>query len=192
MLDGNKICFAIYDNGQTYSDNIVYISELYAADGMWPECMSAGQEGNKYEAYNEMMKASDAKYKVYCESDVYIVNKEFIRDAVDIFQADSTIGAISVKGEKYLPSGGKETYGKVIFDSLEEGVYVKEYLPVENQWKEVDEIEDFFIITACDIPWNSEEQDNCNKKHCRDLQRAGYKVVVAGQGKPWCIKEIRE
>lgn len=187
----DELCFAIYNtNPSEYSDNLIYINEQQSPENIQIECLSVEDAEDKYTAYNEIMMASDAKYKVYIESDTYIVNKNFVKDVIRIFQQDSTIGVIGILGAKSLPQDEKKVYGKVIYDSLEHGAYVKEYFMPENVWENVDTIEDILIVTSCDIPWQGGcSQNNINKQHCQAIQKAGYKIVVARQEIPWCLKE---
>ena len=56
--------------------------------------------------YNEGMRASGAKYKVYLHQDTFIVNKNFIQDFLDVFMQDETIGMIGMVGAPRLPASG--------------------------------------------------------------------------------------
>lgn len=48
------------------------------------------------------MKNTDAKYMVYLHKDVFIIERNFIIKAVDIFNIDSLIGMLGMVGTKKL------------------------------------------------------------------------------------------
>ena len=44
------------------------------------------------------MQKTDAKYKVYLHQNVFIINQNFIKDILDIFQQNKNIGLLGVAG----------------------------------------------------------------------------------------------
>lgn len=49
------------------------------------------------------MESSDAKYKVYLHQDFFIYHTDFIRDILEVFQADKQFGLLGVIGGVGLP-----------------------------------------------------------------------------------------
>ena len=75
-MNEKKICFIIHnDNKMSYSDNVEYIKALNVPRGMEAECLTVESDQSKFEAYNEGMYASDAKYKVYIGYNTYYASQ---------------------------------------------------------------------------------------------------------------------
>ena len=97
-LNEHKIAFIICTNNQLYcKECLYYISLLDVPEGYEIDVMTI--EGAEYitKAYNAAMGESDAKYKVYLHQDVFILNRNFIQDIVNIF-SDEKIGMIGFAG----------------------------------------------------------------------------------------------
>ena len=63
------------------------------------ESMTAG--------YNAAMENSDARYKVYLHQDTRIIAPGFIRDMINVFKNDDTIGMLGCVGCRKLPANGQ-------------------------------------------------------------------------------------
>lgn len=143
--------------------------------------------------YNEGMHASDAKYKVYLHQDVFIVNKDFIQDFLDVFRQDETIGMIGMVGAPRLPASG------VMWEGPRKGALYKwtaqqteEIWMSDDAQTEVEVIDGFLMITQYDIPWREDLFDQWDFYDCaqsKEFARRGCKVVVPKLGKPWCIHD---
>ena len=53
--------------------------------------------------YNSAMTETDARYKIYMHQDVYIINKYFLLNIIDIFNKDDSIGMIGMIGSIHIP-----------------------------------------------------------------------------------------
>lgn len=103
----NEVCFIICSNDQLYTEEcIYYIAHLHVPDGYQINVLTIEDAKSMAAGYNEGMHASDAKYKVYLHQDVFIVNKNFIQDFLDVFRQDETIGMIGMVGAPRLPASG--------------------------------------------------------------------------------------
>ena len=56
--------------------------------------------------YNEAMRASDAKYKVYLHQDVLILNRGFIYDTLNLFLKYPEIGMFGMVGNVSMAADG--------------------------------------------------------------------------------------
>ena len=102
-MNPKKISFIMCTNNEMYeAECIRYISELIVPEGMEVEQLSVNDAKSMTSGYNEAMQSSDAKYKVYLHQDVFIVNKNFITDLLQIFQ-DESVGMIGMAGSPQLP-----------------------------------------------------------------------------------------
>ena len=143
--------------------------------------------------YNEGMRASEAKYKVYLHQDVFIVNPDFIQDILDIFRRDELIGMIGMVGAQRLAHNGIMWEG-----SRCGGLYDWRITHTEESWmeetgfREVEVIDGFLIATQYDIPWREDLFDKWDFYDCsqsKEFARRGYKVVVPKMEKPWCLHD---
>ena len=74
-----KICFIICSNNQQYLEEcLLYLSLLKVPKGYETEVLAIQDASSMTAGYNEGMKASDAKYKVYLHQDTFITEKTFL------------------------------------------------------------------------------------------------------------------
>lgn len=196
-MNNNKICFiSCINNQQLYSEALYYINQLEIPEGYEIECISIENAESMTKGYNEAMKASDAKYKVYLHQDVYIVNKSFIKDMLNIFKSNEKIGMLGVIGAKVIPTNAiwwesRKKYGKV-YDSHTGQIGLLSFNEVKGEYQSVQAIDGLIMITQCDIPWR---QDIFDGWHFYDLSQSiefiktGYDVAIPNQVSPWVIHD---
>lgn len=193
-LNDRKICFIICSSDGLYTEEcLYYIRHLTVPQGYETEVLTVENAVSMTAGYNEGMQASDAKYKVYLHQDVFIVNKNFIQDVLDIFQADEQIGMIGMIGADHLPPSG------IMWETERCGaIYVPAYrhddvLQFGNETAvEVEAIDGLMMITQYDLPWREDLFDKWDFYDCSQSQefiRRGYKVVVPAFDKPWCMHD---
>ncbi len=145
--------------------------------------------------YNEAMRRSDAKYKVYIHQDTLIVNCRFIENLLAIF-ADGSIGLLGVIGCRSLPvSGiwwdGLRRYGRVLHACEAESVVDSELKEPEGPYVDCEAVDGLLMATQYDIPWREDLFTGWHfydVSQCREFRRQGYKVVVPNQTVDfWCI-----
>ncbi|SHJ04478.1 glycosyltransferase [Propionispora hippei] len=192
-LRRNKLCFITCENDDPIC--LSHIRDLEIPDGYEIEILSVKGSVSRANAYNQAIGESDAKYKIYLHENVVIINKNFIRDILQVFE-DSVVGLIGVAGSTQVPANGiwweaNCTYGKV-FDSHRGYMELVAFQNVENEYQEVQCIDGLIMITQYDLPWR---EDLFNGWHFYDCSqsmefiKAGYKVVVPRQQQPWCIHD---
>lgn len=197
MMNESKISFISCVNDQElYSEALYYINQLEVPQGYEIECISVENADSMTRGYNEAMKASDAKYKVYLHQDVYIVNKSFIKDILTIFNSNDNLGMLGVVGAKVIPTNAmwwesKKKYGKV-YDSHAGEIDLLSFDEVSITYETVQAIDGLIMITQYDIPWREDIFDGW---HFYDLSqsvefiKAGYEVAISKQEKPWVIND---
>ena len=194
VVRDKEVCFIICSNDQLYTEEcIYYIAHLHVPDGYQINVLTIEDAKSMAAGYNEGMYASDAKYKVYLHQDVFIVNKNFIQDFLDVFRQDETIGMIGMIGAPRLPASG------VMWEGPRKGALYKwtaqqteEIWMSDDAQTEVEVIDGFLMITQYDIPWREDLFDQWDFYDCaqsKEFARRGYKVVVPKLGKPWCIHD---
>lgn len=89
MVD-NKICFiTCVNNERVYEESLIYIKNLNIPEGFVVEYRALRNQKSITSAYNFAMKDCDAKYKVYLHQDVFIINKNFIFDILEVFNNEN-------------------------------------------------------------------------------------------------------
>ena len=104
MDERKKIAFivCIVEN-QYYKECVKYLADLMVPEGYCTDILSVTNVASMTEGYNEAMQASDAKYKVYLREDIFLLNRNFIADVLNIFKSNAQIGMIGVRGTDRLP-----------------------------------------------------------------------------------------
>ena len=194
VVNEKAVCFIICSNDSLYTEEcIYYINHLNVPDGYRIEVLTIHDAKSMTSGYNEGMRASDAKYKVYLHQDTFIVNHDFIQDILDIFTQDSSIGMIGMVGAPDLPYTGIMWDGKRCGGLYHWNVIsTQESWMKENTFSEVEVIDGFLMATQYDVPWREDlfdKWDFYDCSQCKEFARHGYKVVVPAQEEPWCIHD---
>lgn len=194
-MNTRKICFILCVNKEQYQNEaLYYISRLHVPEGyeievctVWEAtCMTAG--------YNEGMRSSDAKYKIYLHQDVFIVNSNFLYELLHIF-SDETIGMIGMVGSPHLPDSGVMWFGERVGKLISNNGYYSErvaFTDIEMEYKEVEAIDGFLMATQYDIPWREDifkKWDFYDVSQCIEFRKSGYKIVVPRMDEPWVIHD---
>lgn len=193
-MNEKKVCFIICSSDRLYTEEcLYYIRHLNIPNGYQVDALTVEDAGSMTEGYNEGMRASDAKYKVYLHQDTFIVNPDFIHDFVSIFQQDDRIGMIGMIGSPELPSSGIMWEGDRC-GAIYVPAYNKDALfrAGESNLTEVEAIDGLLMITQYDIPWRKDIFDKWDFYDCSQSQefiRCGYKVVVPELKEPWCLHD---
>ncbi len=198
MQQGNpqKICFITCVNDEEwYSECLLYLRHLRLPEGMEAEYLGIRGAASMAAGYNEGLRKSDARYKVYLHQDVLVVNKDLVPDLLKLF-SDPSIGAVGVIGCRNLPRSGiwwdgMRTYGRVLHACEPESVVDSVCQEPEGPYMEVEAVDGLFIATQYDVPWREELFTGWHlydSSICKEIQRCGKRVVVPNQTKDfWCI-----
>ena len=195
-MDAKRIEFIVCSNNErALQECAFYIGKLNVPDGYEIGLLSILDGKSITSAYNEAMMASNAKYKVYLHQDVFIFNQNFIRDILEIFGSDETIGMIGVLGGVDLPINGVffsawnigRTKANNIFRSYDLNMNPSaRYVPVQA-------IDGMIMITQYDIPWREDlftGWDFYDASQSFEFYRHGYQVVVPYQKEAWCMHDL--
>jgi len=173
---------------------IKYIQRLNVPDGYTIEQLSILEAKSMTAGYNEGMKVSDAKYKVYLHQDVFIVNQDFIIEMLKIFE-NPNIGMMGMVGSPKMPKDGimwsDERVGGVYACSIKEsGEAWAGYVP--EPYETVEAIDGLLMATQYDLEWREDlfaGWDFYDVSQSMEFRRRGYEVVVPHQKKLWCIHD---
>lgn len=194
IMNENKICFIICVNDDMFlKECIRYIQRLEIPEGMELEFLEIREAASMTSGYNEGMRSSDAKYKVYMHQDVFIRNKYLIADLIRIFSSDEKIGMIGLVGCPQMPDNGIMWSAKrVQFGS--EQIPLDEYrysVEKDGMW-EVEAVDGFFIATQHDVVWREDLFDGWDFydiSQSFEMRAKGYKVVVPVQNQAWYLHD---
>ncbi len=126
----------------------------------------------RFFAYETARSASDAKYKIYIDERATVTDENFLRELLKVF-ADERIGLVGTSGAIELST---------------HGISLTSFKRTDKNFSgEVDVVDGFFIATQHDLPWRTDFADNFfgAQAHCVEFKRAGYKVFVPRQNRPW-------
>lgn len=187
-----KVAFIICYNNELYMRECMdYISWLKVPEGVETEIIGITEAESMAAGYNAAMHESDAKYKVYLHQDVFILNEDFIQDIINIFEENPEYGMLGVMGSTAMVSDAnywlKWDTGAVYADnSLKAGIIEK--INAEKI-SETIAIDGMIMITQYDVEWRADIFDGFDFydiSQSAEFQKAGYKVGIPQQKKPWC------
>lgn len=194
-MDAKKICFIMCVNDQQYmQEAIYYINQLHIPEGYTIDVLTVEEATGMAAGYNEGMAASDAKYKVYLHQDVMIVEKDFLKHLLEIFE-DSKIGMFGMVGAPKLAENGVMWYSDRIGKLYISNIYSMEECElgvVSGEYQSVEVIDGLLMATQYDIPWREDtfrKWDFYDVSQSFEFRKKGYEVVVPRMEKPWCIHD---
>ena len=194
-MNDQKICFIACVNDDRYEqERLKYLNHLIVPEGYEVESLSVREAKSMTAGYNEGMHGSDAKYKVYLHQDVFIVNRNFIQDLLDIF-TEKDIGMIGMVGAAELPENSimwnmprvGKLYVTLIYQS-----HKSVFGGIEEKYQQVQAVDGLLIATQYDLPWREDlfhYWDFYDVSQSQEFIQKGYRVVVPSQKQPWCIHD---
>lgn len=195
--DIQQICFIICTNNPIYAEEcIYYINHLIVPEGIDVDILTVEEAKSMTAGYNEAMQCTKARYKVYLHHDTFIINRNFIKDCLDIFRNHPQIGMIGNIGVKTMPASGvmwdSDRYGMLYEQHIYETKLLCNAVSSGLQYMQVDAIDGFLMVTQYDIPWREDLFDKWDFYDCSqsmEFIRHGYQVAVPNMREPWCVHD---
>jgi glycosyltransferase involved in cell wall biosynthesis len=193
-INEHKIAFIYcYNDEQLLKESNLSIQSLNIPIGYEIEIIPVKNASSMCAGYNIGMQKTDAKYKVYLHQDVFIINKNFIKDILEIFEKSKKIGLIGVAGGKVIPTNGEwmeahNKFGKV-YDSHTGKMQLILFNETDNHYELVQAVDGLIMITQYDIPWREDILNGWyfyDTSQCVEFLKKGYEVIVPNQKEPWC------
>lgn len=192
MVDERKICFVICANKeQQLQECIMYLSLLHIPDGYHTDVITVADAVSVTAGYNEAMRESDAKYKIYLHQDVFIIEHYFLDCLLKLFQEDRKIGIIGIDRNREFTGDGVLWHEK---EDREFTYWSASVLCGDKtagsgyDCKEVEAVDGLLMATQYDIPWREDlfNDSTCyDVSQCMEFKRMGYRIVIPVQGKDW-------
>lgn len=189
-MDNKKICFiCCYENEEEYFKLAESVSTLKLPKGYKSEIFSVTEVENIFEAYNAVMKHSDAKYKVYVRENVKFIEDDILIKAIDIFKDNSKVGMLGIAGAKVVPQSGVWQESNSKYGMYLENGNLKSFEKVVNQYEYVKIIDGSFMMTQYDLEWREDLFKGWsfyNVSHSLEFVNLDYEVGVIRQDKARC------
>lgn len=196
-----KICFiTCCNNEDEYTEMSAWIGRLWTPEGITVESVKINEAQSMCSGYNEAMKGSDARYKVYLHQDVRILNPYFIFDLVDIFEKDQEIGLVGMMGAEDVPESGvmwkSKRYGAVVSTEFNEDSIagtIHECSIYELGDFRAAMVDGLLMATQYDIPWREDlfkEWDFYDASQSLEFAKREYEIVVPHQEVAWCLHDF--
>ena len=194
-----KIAFIACVNSELYKDEMqYYINRLTVPEGYEVDTICVEGATSMAAGYNYAMQQTDAKYKIYLHQDVFITNKSFLIDMLQIF-SDSTIGMMGLVGCVKEPEDANFAtcweYGCVAvansYSTYKIDTY-PQYISSDAKSYNVKAIDGMLMATQYDIPWDDEHFDSF---HFYDISQSnrfrdeGYNIVIPVTQNTWAIHD---
>lgn len=196
VKDENRIAFISCVNNKLYFEECKhYIEKLHIPQGYEIEVLAVEGAASMCAGYNEAMRSSNAKYKIYMHQDVFIRDVNFIDKMIHIFKENAKIGMLGMVGGVQMPKTGVVyrawNIGKVDCREPDLSYYLEGHT-TKKQDEVVEAIDGLMMVTQYDIPWREDlfsDFDFYDASGAFEMRRKGYKVVVPYQETPWVIHD---
>lgn len=193
----DEICFIICTNDQLYAQEcIYYINRLNVPEGCRTDILTVEEADSLASGYNEAMRYSKAKYKVYLHHDTFIIYPDFIRGCLELFRNNPQIGMIGNIGAQKMPASGVmwdvKRYGMLYQQNIYETKLLVNPVRPEIPYLEVEAIDGFLMVTQYDIPWREDlftKWDFYDCSQSMEFIRRGYQIVIPNMKFPWCVHD---
>ena len=195
-----KVCFITCCNNENeYDEMKAWIDRLWVPEGIELEFIKITEAESIFKAYNEAMRNSDARYKVYLHQDVRILNPYFIFDFIDVFRRHPKAGLIGMMGAGCVPDLGvmwkAQRYGAVVHVEEGDEGNISTYHEHVSCGKDyaASLTDGFIMITQKDIPWREDIFDGWHfydASQSMEFIKKGYEVIIPDQKNAWCMHDF--
>lgn len=175
------------------------VNDLYIPGGYTIENRIIKNASGLAKAYNDAMRSSDAKYKVYLHQDISIINRNFLKEMLMIFLRNPKLGLLGVGGPKQIPTDAYWPHAAVCYGLFMWGEPEKAVPFAWNQvigdYEPVQAVDGVAMMTQYDLPWRD---DIFTGWHFYDISqslefiKAGFDVGIPRQTAPWFLHRSHE
>lgn len=193
-----EIAFIVCTNNKYYWEECqFYINQLLVPEGMKVSLAAIENAGSMTSGYNEGMRKSNAKYKVYLHQDVFIINPHFIYDMITCFQENPSVGMIGVAGTKRLPVNADvwkslDTGGCCSIGTFSGAGYIAVWPGEESEGGSVDYVDGMLMATVYDVEWD-ERIDGFHfydVSQCVRFREQGFQLYIPQQKECWVFHDF--
>ena len=146
---------------------------------------------------NKALALSDAKYKIYINDDMCLVQPRFFGELLAIFK-NAAVGMVGAGGSQSLPVDGNvlsSVYKRgVVYVPAEDGFSELRFGDATGKAADVRCILPSFFATQWDIFWDEsyEKQYYAVLAHCCAFEEEGRRIVVPLPKNIWCAYQVKD
>ena len=188
--DAKKIAVIVARQGEELpTELLMSIRLLEQPAGFTMELVEVEGRAGMAAAYGQAMEASAAKYKVYIDERVRILDPHLLVRIVRLFEKHADLGVLGVSGTKILPPDGIAFHSTRRIGALrlaEEGRTVS-WGRVLGEEENVLAVDGFLMATQVDLPWREDLFYGAaffDAAQCLEFRRQGLRSAVVGQEEP--------
>jgi hypothetical protein len=196
-----KVCFITCCNNENECREMdAWLERLWIPEGIETESIKIWDAPSMCSGYNEAMRSSDAKYKVYLHQDVRVLNPYFIFDIIDIFEKSPKVGLIGMMGAETIPESGvmwkSKRYGAVVsveFNDSDVAGTIHECSIYEGGDFKAALVDGLLMCTQYDVPWRDDlfkGWDFYDASQSCEFESRGYEIIVPHQEVAWCLHDF--
>lgn len=187
------------NNDRQYKEACYYIHNLLIPEGYMVEIVPVYGAKSMAAGYQEAMKKTSAKYKIYMHQDVLCINKKLLYELLYIFESNPLIGMVGVAGCVKMPEEGiwweasqgryLNLYRDRIFCYLDNSKKEREDYNC-GEYQEVQVLDGVFLATSKDVDWRRDLFDGWHHydvSQSIEFQRNGYKVIIPNLKDLWIL-----
>ncbi len=197
LVNMHKIEIIAAVNNEAYWEECVrYIRRLKVPEGYELSCRGIRGASSMPEAYNQGLKDSDAKYKIYIHQDTFLIRPDLLQQLIAIFTAHPDIGMVGVIGNSEWRRDAVVMKARATGRTMGwNGTCQNDINAQEGSgsglW-DVAAIDGMFMATQYDIPWREDILKGWDFYDCSqsmEFRIKGYRVAVPYQETPWCLHD---
>lgn len=182
----NKIAAIICtNNDRWFNECVKYLERVELPQGFSLDIVKVVDAASMATGYNEGMRRTDAKYKIYLHHDVFIVKKDFFVRVIDTFRKNEKIGLLGVLGGTEFVENASYwnnwNIGHVYACNGARSMLLSAGISSDRTCTGAIAVDGMLIMTQYDIPWREDlfcKWDFYDVSQCHEFRRKGYKVAV--------------
>ena len=193
-MNTNKFCFILTGRVPAVIEEMQhYIGALEVPDDCEIETLVMPGDLKRAEAYQQAMKRTDAKYKIYIAEGVFPIHRRMLAELLEKFRSNPEPGILGIAGAAYVPMAvdwrqAVERSGAYIERSGNDRMT---HLPPVAHDAVVPAaiLSDYFLATQYDVDWDTDSPNDAflGEVHTLRFLQAGYQAGLPGSTVPWCL-----
>ena len=190
VQDAKKIAVIVARQGEELpQDLLMSIRLLEQPEGFTMELVEVEGKAGMAAAYGQAMEASAAKYKIYLDERVRILDPRLLVRIIRLFEKHADLGVVGISGTKLLPPDGIAFHSTRRISSLRlgEDARIVSWGTVLGEAEDVFAVDGFLMATQSDLPWRGDLFHGgafFDAAQCLEFRRQGMRSAVLGQDAP--------
>ena len=190
VQEEKKIAVIIARSGEALpAELLMSLRLLEQPAGFTMELVEVEGKAGMAAAYGQAMEASAAKYKVYLDERVRILEPRLLTRLVRLFEKHADLGIVGVSGTKLLPPDGIAFHSTRRIGSLRLAGEARTVAwgMVLGEAEDVLAVDGFLMATQIDLPWREDLFHGAaffDAAQCLEFRRQGLRSAVLAADEP--------